>query len=88
MRKQYSKNLIIQQISSTEFLLQVTDCKLAEELRLRLPSIFGRYISKPKLIMSDKVQESHFTVSGMDSESFYRHLETLSPKHLDSLSSH
>ncbi|MGR2923018.1 hypothetical protein [Acinetobacter sp. 1125_18A] len=85
---QYSKNLISQQISETEFLLRVTDSKLAEELIKRLPSIFGRYIEKPELIKSNGIEETHFKILGMDSESFERHLNTLTPELINNLSSH
>ena len=88
MDKQYSKNLIIKQVSETEFLLRVTDSKLVEELTQRLPSIFGRYMTGPETINNSGVLEYHFKVSDMDSYSFYRHLKTFSPKQLDSLSSH
>ncbi|AWL19862.1 hypothetical protein DIW83_12910 [Acinetobacter nosocomialis] len=85
---QYSKNLFIQQISETEFVLQVNDSKLAEELELRLPNIFGRYISEPKSISNGQELEYHFSISGVDLNSFQRHLTTLTPELLDSLSSH
>ncbi|WP_019384819.1 hypothetical protein [Acinetobacter venetianus] len=84
---QYSKNLFIQKVSETEFELQVNDSKLAEELKRRLPSIFGRYISDPKPISKGEELEYHFSISGMDLNSFQRHLTTLTPELLDSLSS-
>lgn len=85
---QYSKNLFIQQISETEFVLHVSNSKLAEELKLRLPSIFGRYIPEPKPTSNGEELEYHFSISGMDLNSFQRHLTTLTPELLDSLSSH
>ncbi len=84
---QYSRNLFIKQNSETEFVLQLNDDKLAEELKQSLPSIFGRYIEEPKRIMNDGVEETHFKVSGMDLDSFNRHLTTFSPETLNDLSS-
>ncbi len=86
---QYSKNLFAQQISGTEYLLRVTDSKLAGELTQRLPGIFGRYIAPPEPIKNDngEVLEYHFNISGMDLNSFQRHLTTLTPELLNSLSS-
>ncbi|MFX8859915.1 hypothetical protein ABTM70_17135 [Acinetobacter baumannii] len=85
---QYSKNLFIQQISETEFVLQVNDETLALELKQRLFGIFGRYIREPKPINNGEGLEHHFNISGMDLVSFQRHLTTLTPEFLDSLSSH
>ncbi|MCY6412055.1 hypothetical protein QTA56_07900 [Acinetobacter sp. VNH17] len=78
MHMQYYKNLSVEQISETEFLLRVTDRKLAGELRQRF-GIFGRYIAELKPIkdVNGEVLEDLFKISGMDSVVFNRHFNTL-----------
>lgn len=84
---QYANHLVIQQLSEMEFVLIVNDIQLARELTIRLPPIgFAPYMKNFELMNNGKL-EWHFKISGMDLDSFKRHITTFTPEFLNSLSS-
>lgn len=85
--EQYSKYLVIQQLSETETVLRVNDRKLVGELKQRLPSIYTHYLSEITITDTPEEYEYHFIVSNMDIEAVKWNLSILTPSNLDSLSS-